>query len=218
LATRSERDIEPVLIWVGRGGHGDVGDGAVLGFARAMRHDRGVAAFSAISMAASVSVSVPIWLTLIRIALAMPLACPRQDLRVGDEQVVADQLHALAELVGQLRPAVPVALGHAVLDRDDRVARRPGLEVVGETGGVKLRPSPRGVLAVLEELRARDVEAEVDVLAQLVAGLVSIASQDHLERRLVRRQVRARSRPRRPPRGQPRSCSIFFSVWKISAP
>ena len=45
------------------------------------------------SMAASVSVSVPIWLGLIRIALAMCLSMPSlQDLGVGDEQVVADQL------------------------------------------------------------------------------------------------------------------------------
>ena len=34
--------------------------------------------------------------------------------------------HLLAERFGQRLPAVPVVLRHAVLDRDDRIARRPG--------------------------------------------------------------------------------------------
>ena len=69
-----------------------------------------------------VSVSVPIWLTLIRIELAMPsVDPPLQPLDVGHEDVVADQLDAVAELVGQRLPALRIVLGHAVLDRRDRV-------------------------------------------------------------------------------------------------
>ena len=45
-----------------------------------------------------------------------------QDRRVGHEDVVADELDAFADALGQLLPAVPVVLGHAVLERDDRVA------------------------------------------------------------------------------------------------
>ena len=37
-------------------------------------------------------------------------------LDVGDEEVVADDLDAVAELVGHELPAVPVVLGQAVLD------------------------------------------------------------------------------------------------------
>ena len=48
----------------------------------------------------------------------MPL---RQALGVGDEEVVADDLDLVAELVGQELPAVPVVLGQAVLDGDDGV-------------------------------------------------------------------------------------------------
>ena len=52
----------------------------------------------AIRIAASVSVSVPIWLTLIRIEFATPLSIPApQPLGVGHEQVVADELHPGAE-------------------------------------------------------------------------------------------------------------------------
>ena len=50
------------------------------------------------SIAASVSVSVPIWLTLIRIELAVPASIPRlQALDVGHEQVVADELDLVAD-------------------------------------------------------------------------------------------------------------------------
>ena len=49
-----------------------------------------------------------------------------QELRVGHEQIVADQLEFVAELVGDQLPAVPVVFGQAVLDRDDRVLLRRG--------------------------------------------------------------------------------------------
>jgi hypothetical protein len=42
-------------------------------------------------------------------------------LRVGDEQIVADQLHLAADRVGERLPAVPIVLGHAVFDGDDGV-------------------------------------------------------------------------------------------------
>jgi hypothetical protein len=98
--------------------------------------------------------SVPIWLTLIRIELARPLSRPSvQALGVGDEQVVADQLDLLAELVGQQLPAFEVVFRHAVLDRQDR-------ELVGQAGQVvdhlariqALALAFQLVLAVLEEL------------------------------------------------------------------
>ena len=42
--------------------------------------------------------SVPIWFTLIRIELATPLVdAAREALGVRDEEVVADELHAVAE-------------------------------------------------------------------------------------------------------------------------
>ena len=53
-------------------------------------------------------VSVPIWFTLIRIAFATPCSMPcAQDRRVGDEQVVADELELRAELLRQRAPSRP---------------------------------------------------------------------------------------------------------------
>jgi ribosomal protein S18 acetylase RimI-like enzyme len=75
------------------GGHGEVGDGGVLGLARAVRHDRGVAPLRVASSTVSrVSVSEPIWLTFTRIELPPRLDAAAEALGVGDEQVVADEL------------------------------------------------------------------------------------------------------------------------------
>ena len=66
-----------------------------------------------------------------------------QPLDVGHEQIVADQLDALAELVGQHLPAVPFVLGHAVLDRGDRiVGGKLGEEIGHSRPDDRLLPSP----------------------------------------------------------------------------
>src|SRR3546814_17120728 len=55
-----------------------------------------------------------------------------EDPRVGDEQVVADQLHLLAQARGQLRPAIPVVLAPAILDGDDRLLVTPAGQALDE--------------------------------------------------------------------------------------
>ncbi len=83
-------------------------------------------ALRAISIAAIVSVSVPIWLSLIRTELADLFGDAAGDaLDVGDEEVVADELDLRAERRRQELPALPVVLGQAVLDGDDGVLARP---------------------------------------------------------------------------------------------
>ena len=147
---------------------------------------------SAMSMAASVSVSVPIWFTLMRIALAIFLSMPSFRIFVlVTNRSSPTSCTLLAEPLRQHRPAVPVALAHAVLDGDDRIARRPGLRDSRRTARrVNLRCFGLELVdAVLVELGARDVQAEVDLPAGLVAGLVD-RLEDRLQRRLVRRQVR----------------------------
>ena len=60
--------------------------------------------------------------------------------RVRHEQVVADELDPIAEPARQLRPAGPVVLGQAVLDRDDREAGDPVRPEVDQLAGVE-RPA-----------------------------------------------------------------------------
>ena len=55
-------------------------------------------------------------------------------LGVGDEQVVAHQLHLVANAAGKLDPAVPVLLGHAVLDGDDGIGVDELLPVIDHLG------------------------------------------------------------------------------------
>ena len=121
LAMRSVRLAEPVLIWP-----------ALVATAMSAMVVSSVSPLRwlmivvkplrrASSMASSVSVSVPIWFTLMRMLLAAFLSMPScKPLGVGHEQVVADQLHLAAQLACQLLPAVPVVLGQAVLDGADR--------------------------------------------------------------------------------------------------
>ena len=42
-----------------------------------------------------------------------------------DQEIVADHLHALADLAGERSEPVGIVLGQRILDRDDRIARDP---------------------------------------------------------------------------------------------
>ena len=94
---------------------------------------------------------------------------------VGDEQIVADELDLVAELVGELLPVVPVAFGAAVFDADDRVlAAELDVEVDQLVAGDGLAGALlEGVGAVaVVELGGGDIEREEDLLARLVAGVL----------------------------------------------
>ncbi len=97
---------------------------------------------------------------------------PLQSLGVGHEQVVAHDLDAVAEGVGEQLPAVPVVLGAAVLDRDDRVLVDPALEQCDHAGRVDgLAVDRVGLLLLVEQFRGRDVQRDEGLLAGFVAGL-----------------------------------------------
>ena len=85
-------------------------------------------------------------------------------------------------------PARPVALGAAVLDREDRVVLHEPLVERDDLGGGELLALER-VRALLEELRRGAVEREEDVPAGLVAGLADRVD-DEVERRARGLEVR----------------------------
>ena len=150
-----------------------------------------------------------------------------QALGVGDEQVVADELHLVAQLVGQLLPAGPVVLGQAVLDRADRPL------------GAQLLPQVDHLVGG-DDLVGLALEEAVAGLALLLGLLEQLGAWRGRGRRRSAR--RACSRPsRRPvastssasslllrfgakPPSSPTavfsclSCSTFFRLWKTSAP
>ena len=146
----------------------------------------------------------------------MPIVEP---LRVGHEQIVADELDLVADQVGQRLPALEIVLGHAVLDREDRVALRRGRRDSRPSRWRRaILPSPADlVLAVLEELGRGAIERE----HRRRRPACSRPSRSRLMMKssasLVDWRCSARSRPRRRPLvARPLSCRPFFSVWKIS--
>ena len=98
LATRSVREAEPVLIWPQLGGHREVGDGGVLGLAAAVAHHAGVAGAAgqrhAVERLGEGADLVDLHEHGVGDALRDALG---QDLRVGDEEVVAHELDLAPE-------------------------------------------------------------------------------------------------------------------------
>ena len=90
-------------------------------------------------------------------------------LGVGGEQVVADELHPAAEPCCEGTPALPVVLGHAVLDAYDGEVRAQSFPEGDHLLRVERYTLPRqDVLAVVEELGGRRVEGEEDIDARAV--------------------------------------------------
>ena len=154
------------------GGHGDVGDGRVLGLAGAVGDDVPVAGplghLDHVEGFGQRADLVDLDQDGVGHALLDALGQP---LRVGHEEVVAHELDPLAQPLGQEPPALPVVLGHAVLDRQDGVLVDQFLVEVDHLGrallGVGFGLEIIG--AVLVELVRRGVDAEADLLAGLVA-------------------------------------------------
>ena len=223
FATRSLRAGAPVLIWPAVGRDREVGDGRVLGLAAAVRHHRRVAVAGAPARRlSSVSVSVPIWLTLIRIEFATPrVDALLQPLRVGDEQVVADELHLRAERSVQRRqpsqsssamPSSIETIGYRVAEaaRAGRTTRRAGTTCP--------RPRARSGRRVKNSLAAGSSAIAISSPGRVAGRLDRVDEQ--LDRLLVRRQVRARSRLRRRARsrGRGRAAACARRVVRLRAP
>ena len=122
---------------------------------------------------------------------ATKLDALRQTLGVRDEQVVAHQLHLVADAVGQLLPAVPVLLGHAVLDGDDRILLDQRGPVVHHLGAGQLATLALQLVLAgfgVIELGGSRVHGEHDVVAGLVASRLA-SLHDVLQRLFVGGEV-----------------------------
>ena len=106
------------------GGDGEVGDGAVFGLTGAVAEDGGVAVgLGQLHAVEGFGEGTDlVHLDEDRVGGA-GIDALLEELGVGDEEIVAHQLYMAADGVGELLPRDPVALGAAVLDRDDRVLR-----------------------------------------------------------------------------------------------
>ena len=98
-----------------------------------------------------------------------------QALGVGDKQVVAHQLDPVSDAASQLDPAVPILLGHAVLDGDDGVLLNELAPVIdhlraGKLAALALKLVHTGLCVI--ELGRRRVHGVHKVHARGVAGLL----------------------------------------------
>jgi len=96
-----------------------------------------------------------------------------EELDVGNEQVVADQLDFLTEAVGQQLPAIPVAFIAAVFNREDRVffaeaGQKLDHLFAGAFAAVALVEDVFLLLGVVE-LRGGHIKSDVDVFAEFKA-------------------------------------------------
>src|SRR6516162_7673767 len=178
----------------GGGGDGDVGDGAVLGLAGAVRYHCGVVRLlghvDALERLGERADLVRLDEDGVGDVLSSGLP---ENPGVGDEHVITHQLYGLAKCLGKLCPAVPVRLAHAILDADDRVAGGEVGEIRRELrGGEAALLAGELVAAVAEEFRAGDVQPEVDIAPGAETGPLD-RLQDQAEGRLVRVEARRES-------------------------
>ena len=104
-------------------------------------------------------------------------------------------------------PGLPVVLAQRILDRDQRIAARPGCDLAGQCRPVQQPVLARQpVAAAVDQLRRGDIQRERGI----DAGALDPAGRD-LERLLVARPAAPRDRPRRPPgrcRGRARGAPL----------
>ena len=150
------------------GGDGDVGDGAVLGLAGAVAEHGGVGVFLRHFHGVEGLGERADLVDLDEDGVGhAELDALGEELGVGDEEVVADELGGLAELVGEDFPAGPVVFVAAVFDGDDGVFLLK-LRVVlddffGGFDGLVGLLEDVVVLLLVEELGAGDVERDGDL-------------------------------------------------------
>src|SRR5262249_29229981 len=112
----------------GGGRDGEIGDERVLGLAGAMRDDVAVARLGRARHRGARLRQRPdlVHLDQDRVGEAVRDALG-EELLVGAEEVVANQLHTAAQSCGEGLPSGTVVLAEAVLDRHDRVVRAPAV-------------------------------------------------------------------------------------------
>ena len=169
-------------------------------------------------MAAKVSVSVPIWLILMRIELATRFWMPFfQDLRVGDEQVVADELHLAAQPLGEVLPQPsqsPSAMPSSMLTIGYLSARWRGCRSIRRRRASGPRRRAGAVLAFACRTRSPRNRGAIAICVPATCNPAwSIASRMSWIAPVARPS--ARSRLVADGGAQPPAVDDFFSAWKV---
>lgn len=168
----------------GVGSNGDVSDGGVLGLTRTVGDNGGVTvALSELYGTEGLGERADLVNLHEDGVGAAEFDTLLEVLHVGNEEVVANELAAVADEIGEDLPAFPVVLVHTVLDGVDGVLLNELLEELGLLGGGELGSVGTllpGVVvyAVLVELGGSAVETDGHVLAGYVAGELDSLDDD----------------------------------------
>src|SRR5690554_4495583 len=116
-----------------------------------------------------------------------------QDLGVGYEQIITNQLYLAAQLVSQDLPAIPIALVHAILDGHNRITLTQACQVIGEAFRIKALAFARQlILTVFVELGRGTIQRQGYVFAQFIASVFN-SLLDRSQGRFIGRQVRRKT-------------------------
>ena len=112
-----------------------------------------------------------------------------QTSRVGNEQIVTDQLNTVADLFGQQFPSVPIVFVATILDRADRIAIGPVGQKVNHLSAVQLLAIDRiAAIVFVVKLGCRNIEGDPNLLASSVTRFVD-RGHDQIERFAVGTKV-----------------------------
>src|SRR5581483_6210774 len=154
------------------GGHGQIGDRGVFRLARAMRDDRCPAgALGHLDGIECLSERTDL-VELDQDDVGGPLANGTlQAPGIGHQQVIAHELHTVAQPGAQLRPPLPIILGQAILERDDRILVTPARPEVDQLVRREVAPFLGQVVRPVGVQLARGrVERQRHLIARLVAS------------------------------------------------
>ncbi len=92
---------------------------------------------------------------------------------VGDEKIIAHQLNLAAQRLGQRLPSLPIILGTAILDGDDRIVAHQ----IGQVRHILSSAQAftftfKNIAAFLVILGRRAIQRQADILTRLVARLL----------------------------------------------
>ena len=114
-----------------------------------------------------------------------------QTSRVGHKQVVTNQLHSIATLVGQHLPCVPIVFATSVLDAADWVAINPIRQEINHASRIKAF-AVNLVDAIFIKFSGSDIQRDLNLLARLIARFLD-RGHDHAERFFVATKVRSKT-------------------------
>ena len=96
-----------------------------------------------------------------------------QELDIGDKQIIANQLDAVTQTLGEDFPVGPIVLGKAVFDRNyGVVVDNPSIPVNEVVGRLPVAVGFQDIMILIVKFRGGDVHGDADIFAELVVSFI----------------------------------------------